>query len=165
MRRICYNLQSKMIIPIEKGAENKILRTQSKPIKARGKKFIKFLRDMEETMYDANGVGIAAPQVGVNDHVALALIDNKTVIPLINAEIIEASEAMVLGEEGCLSLPGLWGKVKRHKEVTVKMENLKGEEVILKFTGFNARVMQHEIDHLNAKLYIDRAEPGTVKEA
>ena len=119
---------------------------------------------MEETMFHANGVGIAAPQVGLNDRVALALVDNKKVIVLINPEIIEASEAMEIGEEGCLSLPGLWGRVKRHKKVTVKMQNFNGEKVVMKFTGFNARIMQHEIDHLNGGLYIDRAEAGSIED-
>lgn len=147
-----------MIIPIEKGSENPILRASSKTVKNITKKTLKFLRDMEDTMFDANGVGIAAPQVGVNDRLALALIDGKTVLPLINPEIIDASEEMEDGEEGCLSLPGQWGAARRHKSVTVKMQTLKGEPIVMHFKGFNARIMQHEIDHLNGMLFIDRVK-------
>jgi len=146
-----------MILKIEKEVDNKILRTASKKVDRVTKKTIKFLADMEDTMFATNGVGIAAPQVGVNDRMALAIIDGNKVFAIINPEIIESSKEMTTKDEGCLSLPGVWGKVPRHKYVTVRFMNDSGKILTMKFSNFNARVMQHEIDHLNGRLFVDKA--------
>lgn len=150
------------IIPVEKGPKNKILRGESKKVKKADKKLKKLIQDMEETMFDLNGVGIAAPQVGVNLRLALARLnvdtDHEIIVALINPEIIKPSDEMLDLEEGCLSLPGQWGNVKRHASLTVKFENVKGEKQTLFLEGFNARVIQHEVDHLNSMLFIDRAD-------
>lgn len=145
-----------MIPEIVKGSDNTILRTVSKPISGVTKKTLKFLKDMDAAMEKANGVGIAAPQVGVNDRIFLALLNNKQVVAMINPEIVSMSEETESGEEGCLSLPGYWGPVERALEVTVRYLDEKGNQKTLKLSDFNARIIQHEMDHLNGKLFIDR---------
>lgn len=144
-----------MRLLITSGKDNSILRTPSQPVKKITKKILKLLRDMEETMLAEEGVGIAAPQVGVNLHMALMLLNGKKVVPILNPKIIAHSEEMNEGEEGCLSLRGHWGKVERWNEVTLQFMNVKGEKITLKLSGFNARVAQHETDHLNGILFID----------
>ena len=147
-----------MTLDIVKGADHKILRTVSKPVKEINKKTLKFLREMDKAMEKAKGVGIAAPQVGENVRIFLALLNNKKIIAMINPEITSHSEEMEYGEEGCLSLPGKWGPVPRHKELTVRYLDEKSHQRTLKLKDFNARVIQHEMDHLNAMLFIDRVE-------
>lgn len=147
-----------MPLTILKGKDNPILRTVSKPVKEVNKKTVKLLKEMNESMKKANGVGIAAPQVGRNDRIFLALLDNKKVVAMVNPEITSYNDEMEEGEEGCLSLPGLWGQVARFTEVTVNYLDAGGQERRVKLKGFNARVIQHEMDHLNAKLFIDRVE-------
>lgn len=155
------------LIPIEKGPKNKILRTESKPVKKFDKKLCKFLDDMKETMYKADGIGLAAPQVGVNIRVVVCRFNSSTsheiVVEMINPEILEKSKEMDTNEEGCLSLPGKFDNLERHKSLTVKFLDRKGEENVLKLNGLNARIVQHEVDHINAKLYIDHVK-GTAVE-
>lgn len=113
--------------------------------------------ELKETMGKENGVGIAAPQIGVHDRVIIAENDG---VPTayINPEITERSFRMVDSEEGCLSVPGCWGIVKRHRSVTVKATIETGENVVLKAQGLLSIIFQHEIDHLDGILFIDRAE-------
>ncbi len=113
--------------------------------------------ELKETMKKENGVGIAAPQIGVHDRVIIAETDG---IPTayINPEITTRSFRMVESEEGCLSVPGCWGIVKRHRSVTVKTTIETGENVVLKAQGLLSIIFQHEIDHLDGILFIDRAE-------
>lgn len=150
------------ILPVTKGAENPILRALSAPVRRFDKKLKKLIQDMEDTMFDLNGVGIAAPQVGVNLKLALARLNvdtkHETILIIANPEIITTSEDMTDMEEGCLSLPKQWGNVGRHASLTVTFQNIKGERLTLHLEGFNARVIQHEVDHLNGKLFIDRAD-------
>ena len=149
------------ILAVEKGPQNKILRADSAPVKKIDKKLKKLISDMNETMNHLNGVGIAAPQVGVNLRLALAILNVETksqiTILLINPEIRNLSKEMVEMEEGCLSLPGQWGHTPRHESLTVTFENIKGEKQTLHLEGFNARVIQHEVGHLNGELFIDHA--------
>ena len=151
-----------MILPIEKGSDNRILRTVSKPLKEITKKTIKLARDMEDTMHSVRGVGLAAPQIGLNDRIVIITLNSGAILPLINPEIIESSKERDLREEGCLSLPGYWGKVNRIREVTVKFTTIKGQEVVMKFKGFEAQEVQHEVDHLNGKLFIDHLKPEEI---
>jgi peptide deformylase len=150
-----------MILEVEKGPKNKILRTESKPVTKVDKKLKKLIKDMEDTMFELNGVGIAAPQVGINLRLALARLNvdtkNELIIPLINPVISNKSKEMVDMEEGCLSLPKKWGSTPRHVSLTVTFETLKGDKQTLFLEDFNARIIQHEVDHLNAGLFIDRA--------
>lgn len=149
------------ILTVEKGPQNKILRTVSAPVMKVDKKLKKLIKDMEDTMFDLNGVGIAAPQVGVNLQLALARLNvdtkNELIAVLINPVISNPSPEMVDMEEGCLSLPGKWGPTPRHESLTVTFETVKGDKQTIFLEGFNARIIQHEVDHLNAGLFIDRA--------
>lgn len=127
----------------------------------------KLLDDMAETMYDAPGVGLAAPQVGVSKRViVLDPGDDETgLIEMVNPEIVEKSGEEI-GPEGCLSIPGLQGDVKRYTRIVVKGQDRHGNPVEMVATDYLARIFQHEIDHLNGILFTDiavrvyRPEPG-----
>lgn len=155
------------VLPIEKGDGNKILRTVSSPLKKVEKKLGKFLEDMKDTMFKAEGIGLAAPQVSQNIRVVICRFNHgtphETIVDMINPEIIEKSEEMAVNEEGCLSLPGKFDKVWRHKELTVTFLDRKGNEHALKLKGLNARIVQHEVDHIDGMLYIDRVKEQTGK--
>lgn len=118
----------------------------------------KLLTDMAETMYDADGVGLAAPQVGILKRVIVVDVgDDNGLIELINPEIVSSSGEQ-LGSEGCLSIPALNGEVRRAMEVTVKGLERDGKEITITGTELLARALQHEIDHLNGVLFTDIAE-------
>jgi len=118
----------------------------------------KLLDDMADTMYDAEGVGLAAPQVGILKRLIVVDADEEHgLIQLINPEII-SSEGEQLGPEGCLSIPGLNGDVRRAETVTVRGLDREGQEVEITGSGLLARAFQHEIDHLNGVLFTDIAE-------
>jgi peptide deformylase len=136
-----------------------VLREIAKPVKEVTPRIRKLLADMAETMYDANGVGLAAPQIGISKRVIVVdPQDGETgLIGMVNPEIVEA-EGEQLGPEGCLSIPGLNGDVKRHMRIRVKGLDENGEERIIDAEGFLARIFQHEIDHLNGILFTDIAE-------
>ncbi len=136
---------------------DKVLNKVAKEINEVDKKLLTLIEDMLDTMYDANGVGLAAPQVGILKR--LVVIDvseegNEPII-LINPEIIEYDGEQI-GDEGCLSVPGKVGTVRRPDYVKVKAYNEKMEEYTIEGTGLLARAFCHEIDHLNGKLYIDQ---------
>ncbi|ADY73117.1 Peptide deformylase [Desulfurobacterium thermolithotrophum DSM 11699] len=122
------------------------------------------VNDMFETMYKRGGVGLAANQIGILKKVVVIDLHSgkekqgKEQIILINPEIV-ALEGEEVKEEGCLSLPGLYKKVKRAAYAKVKAQNLKGEEFIIEGEGLLARAFQHEIDHLNGIVFIDRLSP------
>jgi peptide deformylase len=121
--------------------------------------------DMIETMEAEKGIGLAAPQVGKNVRLSVIhkdadeFLDEHLVI--INPKIFSASKEMVEEEEGCLSIPKVFGKVERHKKVKVRYTDLEGNEQKIKATNLFARVLQHEIDHLNGILFIDRTSEIT----
>jgi peptide deformylase len=117
---------------------------------------IKLLDDMAQTMYDAEGVGLAAPQVGISKRIAVIDCGNE-LIELINPEIVQ-HEGEQLGAEGCLSIPGLTGEVRRYQKVTVKAIDRHGKEFTVSGEDLLARALQHEIDHLNGVLFLDLAE-------
>lgn len=115
------------------------------------------LRDMAETMYHANGIGLAAPQIGIKRR--MVVIDvGEGLIELINPEITHFSEEKAGMDEGCLSVPGMRGYVMRPEKVTVKAQNRKGEWFTIEADGLLARCLQHEIDHLDGVLYVDKME-------
>ncbi len=118
----------------------------------------KLLSDLKETMKREDGVGIAAPQVGVHKRVIIVDLPDRGPTGFFNPEITERSFKMVDSTEGCLSVPECSGIVKRHRGVTVHAWNENGEEETLKVTDLSAIVFQHEIDHLDGILFIDRAE-------
>lgn len=123
----------------------------------------RLIEDMLETMYDAPGVGLAAPQVGVNARVLVMDCVGKEETPepmaLINPEIISVSEEMNEHEEGCLSIPEQYGLVTRPAEVEVRWTTVAGGGEERRFEGLWATCVQHEIDHLNGKLFIDYLGP------
>ena len=136
-----------------------ILRQPAEPVTDIDEEVVRLVDHMAETMYSAPGIGLAATQVGVAKQVLVADIaarkPESELIVLINPEIV-AAEGEVLFEEGCLSVPDYQAEVKRHEKITVRGLNLKGEEVEIEAEGLLAIVLQHEIDHLNGKLFIDR---------
>ncbi len=123
----------------------------------------KLVQNMLDTMYDANGVGLAAPQIGVSKRVVV-LGPGEEVLVLINPRIITATGEPEIGEEGCLSVPDVWGLVRRSPTVVVEGWNLQGKEFSFEAEGLMARAIQHEIDHLDGILFIDRAEKLLKKE-
>ena len=147
------------LLKMERGKENEILRAVSEPVKKIDRKLLKFIEDMKVTMDKEHGVGLAAPQVGVNQRVVVCRFNHDTphevIVAMINPHITSRSKEMVLGEEGCLSLPKLFDSIARHESLTVKFLDTKGREQVLKLKGFNARIVQHEVDHVDGNLYID----------
>ena len=134
-----------------------ILRQKTKRIPGVDPKLERLIKDMFETMPAVSGVGLAAPQVGVSLRLAVIGMPDEEPIVLINPEIVKRLGERVIGES-CLSIPGYTGEIKRATSVTVKARNIQGKEFRLKATGLLAQALEHEIDHLNGKLYIDHLE-------
>ncbi len=145
---------------------NPVLRKKANEVKQFGEELQTLIEDMIETMRNEPGVGLAAPQVNVSLRVIVVEYpedeEDENAQPrlfvVVNPEIIRASEEKVMGTEGCLSVPGLIGDVERHAEITVKGKTRRGQPLKLKLKGWTARIFQHEIDHLNGILFIDKAE-------
>jgi len=119
------------------------------------------LQDMSQTMYEGDGVGLAANQVGVMRRLVVVDIGDG-LIQMVNPVIVNSSGEQI-GQEGCLSIPNLWGKVKRPEKVVVKAYNERGKRIEIIAEGLLAVVLCHEIDHLDGILFIDKAEPGTIQ--
>lgn len=132
-----------------------VLRTKAKKIDKVTKKTNELIDNMFETMYAEDGVGLAAPQIGMLKRIAVVDIREGNKVILINPEIIE-KEGKAIMEEGCLSIPGETGDVIRAEKIKVKTLNRKGKEVIFRAEGFEARAIQHEIDHLDGVLFVDK---------
>ncbi|UWD50201.1 peptide deformylase [Clostridioides difficile] len=133
-----------------------VLRKKSKKVEKIDAKIIQLLDDMAETMYDAEGVGLAAPQVGILKRVVVIDIGEE-LIELINPEIIETSGEQI-DDEGCLSVVGESGEVKRPNYVKVRALNRNGETIELEGEELLARAFCHEIDHLDGILFVDKIE-------
>ncbi|NLD51805.1 MAG: peptide deformylase [Clostridiales bacterium] len=133
-----------------------LLRTASHPVKKFDARLSMILRDMAQTMYDAEGVGLAAPQIGLMRRIVVIDVGDG-LVELINPEIIDSQGecAMV---EGCLSVPGRRGYVIRPEKVKVRAQDKKGHFFELEGEGLLGRALQHEIDHLNGVLYVDLME-------
>ena len=132
------------------------LRKVCRPVDAITPRVLTLLDDMVETMRAAGGVGLAAPQVGILRRIVVIEVEPGEVIELINPKIIAYSGEQD-GQEGCLSVPGRWGMVKRPMHVTVRALNRKGEEFEITGHELLARCFCHELDHLDGGLYIDKA--------
>lgn len=132
------------------------LRKQAKPVSKFDLRLRILLKDMADTMYKANGVGLAAPQVGILRRVVVVDI-GEGLIELVNPVITDA-QGEQSEPEGCLSVPGRRGLVIRPEKVTVKAQNARGEDVEYHAEGFLARAFCHELDHLDGILYVDKME-------
>ncbi len=148
-------------------APNPILKNKAKKISSINDGVKKLIKDMVSTLRENSGIGLSAPQIGTP--LRLIIIESKgdknhkgkerpkiPLIILINPEIIKKSSDEEVTEEGCLSLPGIWGEVPRAKKITVKSLNDKGKLIKIKAEGLGARVLQHEIDHLDGILFPER---------
>ncbi|MEF2964548.1 peptide deformylase [Paenibacillus sp. M1] len=137
---------------------DEVLHQVAKEVKKITPNVQKLLTDMAETMYEAEGVGLAAPQIGILKRAIVVDVgDEHGLIELINPEIV-SKEGEQFGPEGCLSIPGFRGDVRRAQAVTVKGLDRNGNEVTYTGSDLLARAFQHEIDHLNGVLYTDIAE-------
>lgn len=139
-----------------------ILRQQANSVPKITKRVTKLIQDMLETMYDADGAGLAAPQVGVSSQIIVIDVGEGPVV-LINPRI-EDLEGEIIDVEGCLSIPGQNAYVKRAARVTVVGLNEKGKPVRIVGEDLFARALQHEIDHLHGILYVDLIEDGDILE-
>ena len=133
-----------------------VLTKKSRPVEEMTPKISELITDMLDTMYDAMGVGLAAPQVGILKRIVVIDVGEGPIV-LINPEILETSGEQT-GDEGCLSVPGMAGQVTRPNYVKVKALDENMEEQILEGEGLLARAFCHEFDHLSGKLYVDLVE-------
>lgn len=148
---------------------NDVLRRKARPVSKFDEKLQALIDDMVDTMREAPGVGLAAPQVDISERIIVveyyadeekAAEDEaapKKLYAVINPEITRKSAEVELGIEGCLSIPGINGEVERHTSITVKGQNRHGQPLTLKLKDWTARIFQHEIDHLNGILFTDKA--------
>lgn len=142
------------VLPIVKIGDP-ILETRAQEVPRITKKITKLVEDMIETMYEANGAGLAAPQVGVSKRIIVVDLGEGPVC-LINP-VVQSAQGEEIDVEGCLSIPERWVYVKRAAEIEVTGLNEKGKPVRVKAEGFLARALQHEIDHLDGILILDRS--------
>lgn len=138
------------------------LRKVCRPVESITPRVCRLLDDMLETMHEANGCGLAGPQVGVLRRIAVVEVEEGKPIELINPKIV-AYAGEQREEEGCLSIPGRWGKTVRPRFVTVRATNRKGEVFEVQGSDLLARALCHEIDHLDGKLFIDSLAPEQEK--
>lgn len=153
------------MMEIVTGADSKILRTVCEPVKNFDSPLEEIVANMIDTMLGdqeggVTGIGIAANQVGLDKRIMIVTFNmesrkNQKVVAMINPEILEQSDKEVLMEEGCLSLPETFGKVKRPQKIKARWQNTKGNWCEKKLDGWDARIFLHELDHLNGKLFID----------
>jgi peptide deformylase len=152
------------LLKIQTGENNPILRTKSVKIKKIDTVLKKFAKAMKETMIAKDGLGLAAPQVGENIRMIVVTMNhgtpNASVVTMINPEIVSRGEETYVAEEGCLSLPGIFKNVERFKSIVLEYTDLDSEKHKLKLDDLNARVPQHEIDHLDGILFVDRVKEG-----
>lgn len=142
-----------------------VLRQKARKVTNFDETLQRLIDDMVETMREAPGVGLAAPQVDSSVRVIVVEFgdeEDENVPPrlytVVNPEITKSSNDLILGTEGCLSIPGIVGDVERSTKVTVKGQSRRGQPIRIKAKGWLSRIFQHEIDHLNGVLFIDHAE-------
>jgi peptide deformylase len=141
-----------------------VLRVKAKVVKKVDSDIQEIIDNMVETLHDAPGVGLAAPQVGISSRIIVVEWGDdendeapKRLFTLVNPEITRNSSETEIGVEGCLSIPNIIGEVERFESIVVKALNRQGQPVKIKANGWLARIFQHEIDHLNGILFTDRA--------
>jgi len=140
-----------------------VLRRRAKPVAQITAVERQLIANMIDTLAAHEGVGLAAPQVGVAKRIIVARATESGLVSLINPEIVHRSAETAFGVEGCLSIPGFQGEVERHVAITLKGLTPEGQTLQLNVNYFPARVVQHEIDHLDGKLFIDRALPESLR--
>jgi peptide deformylase len=136
-----------------------VLRRRASPIDAVTPEIRRLANDMIDTMYDEVGIGLAAPQVGVSVRLLVVGDEEGRGAQVLVNPAITAQGGTVTAEEGCLSLPGIFAQVMRSEWVTLQAQDLDGNPVAITARGLRSRVFQHEIDHLDGVLFIDRLEP------
>jgi peptide deformylase len=157
------------ILTVDQADHLQVLRSKSRKVQRVTPKLVAFAQRMLETMREANGVGLAAPQVGALQRLIVVELpeDEENDQPretyiLFNPEVVKGQGEQI-GLEGCLSIPGYIGEVNRYEQITVKALNERGQPVRHKLEGYPARVFQHEIDHLDGVLYTDKlTDPASV---
>lgn len=145
------------------GKDNKILRAQAEPVDKVTPEIRELIRKMKKIMKASNGVGLAAPQIGIQKQIFVAELlyegeENGIFYAVINPKITNISKEKEKLEEGCLSLPKLYGEVERPKKIHVEYLDEMGKKKRLKASGLLARIFQHEIDHLNGGLFVDKVK-------
>ncbi|MBM6690450.1 peptide deformylase [Fusobacterium mortiferum] len=147
-----------MIYEIKKYGET-VLREIAQEVDKIDDEILEILDNMVETMHSAKGVGLAAPQVGISKRIFVCDQGDGVVRKVINPVITPLTEKLMDYEEGCLSVPGIYKKVQRPEKIKIEYLNEKGESVTEEVEGFLAIIMQHEYDHLNAVLFVDKVSP------
>lgn len=141
-----------------------VLRQKGDPVEVFDKHLARLVEDMFETMYHAEGIGLAAPQIGISRQICVVDVRDEEVgesgrVALINPEIVESSKKTDKATEGCLSIPGIEEYVTRSAQVVVRAQDPSGETFEIEGDGLLSRALQHEIDHLEGVLFIDRVSP------
>lgn len=136
-----------------------ILREIAQKVERVDGEILEILDNMVETMYSTKGVGLAAPQVGISKRIFVCDQGDGVVRKIINPVITPLTDKLIDCEEGCLSVPGIYKKVQRPEKIRIEYMNEKGEEITEEVEGFLAIIMQHEYDHLEAVLFVDRISP------
>ncbi len=135
---------------------DKILEQKTEPVTEINQEIKEIVKEMKKTMMKFNGVGLAANQIGKNLSIFIAE-NNGQILTFINPEIVSFKGEKQIMEEGCLSLPGIFGYIKRYPEVVISYQDLWGKKKKKTVEGLLAQIVQHEIDHLNGKLFIEEA--------
>jgi peptide deformylase len=140
---------------------SEVLRRRAEEVSAPDAELARLIQDMFETMYDAHGIGLAAPQVGISRRVIVVDVNEEGSTPfaMLNPRVVESGPRSEKGEEGCLSIPGIAAPVERPATVVVEGLDAEGNPVRMEADGMLARCLQHEIDHLDGVLFIDRIGP------
>lgn len=149
-------MATRRILKIDNKEDLDFLRKKSKQVETFDERLNILLDDMAETVRRADGAGLSAVQVGVLKRVFIIIDENDEIIEFINPEIIETSGSCPILEEGCLSVPRYYGKVKRPNVAVVKAYDRNGKEFKKQFVGFSAKAVCHESDHLDGVLFIDK---------
>ncbi|KAF0197988.1 MAG: peptide deformylase [Bacillota bacterium] len=144
-----------MAIRIVREKGDPVLREHTATVKRFDETLARLVEDMFETMYHYNGVGLAAPQIAIPKSIIVLDAGDGERYALINPKIVLA-EGHEVGVEGCLSVPGVYGEVERYSQIRVHAQDLKGELLEIEATEFLARVLQHELDHLQGVLFVDK---------
>lgn len=142
---------------------DEILRKRAREVEVIDDKIKELAQDMMDTMHKFDGVGLAAPQVGILKRViVIDLYEENTQYMLVNP-VIKKEKGEQIVDEGCLSFPNQYGKVKRPKSIVVEALDLDGKKVVIKAKDLLAQALSHEIDHLNGEVFINKVEPGTLE--